>query len=192
MGYPIRIYEVDAPEYITVNIGDSLIDVNDSIVISIVVDASKLGPFGDIRRRFALVTDDPNGSTKILHIHGYLKEDFSLLNKKELKNAPAIKMDPRGIIDLGKHTAGEKFSKTIQVTNTGKTPLKIHSILPNCSCISYSISKMVLEPGETIQLVLTIDTVNQSIANHSKYITIFTNDPNNSEIRLKIVIDITN
>jgi hypothetical protein len=191
MGYPIRIYEVETPEYITVNIGDSLIDPNDSIVITITVDASKLGPYGEIRRRIGLVTDDPNGSTKILHIHANLKEDFTKMSKKDLKNAPVIKMDPKGIIDLGKHSAGEKFSYTINISNTGKTPLKLHSILPNCSCITYRIGKQLLEAGESIQLVLTIDTVNQSIASHTKYITMFTNDPNNPEIRIKIVIDIT-
>ncbi len=191
MGYPIRIYEVETPEYIDVNIGDSVIDVNDSITITITVDASKLGPYGEIRRRIGLITDDPNGSTKILHIHANLKEDFSKMSKKDLKNAPIIKMDPKGVIDLGKHSAGEKFSYTINITNNGKSPLKLHSILPNCSCISYKIGKQVLEAGESIQLVLTIDTVNQSIASHTKYIIMYTNDPNNPEIRIKIVIDIT-
>lgn len=192
MGYPIRIYEVETPEYISINIGDSLIDVNDSIMITITVDASKLGPYGEIRRRIGLITDDPNGSTKILHIHANLKEDFSKMSKKELKDAPSIKMDPKGAIDLGKHTAGEKFSSTITIANTGKSPLKLHSILPNCSCISYKIGKQVLEAGESVQLVLTIDTVNQSIATHNKYMTIYTNDPNNPEIKVKIIIDITN
>jgi hypothetical protein len=151
-----------------------------------------LGPYGEIRRRIGLITDDPNGSTKILHIHANLKEDFSKMSKKDLKNAPIIKMDPKGVIDLGKHSAGEKFSYTINITNNGKSPLKLHSILPNCSCISYKIGKQILEAGESIQLVLTIDTVNQSIASHTKYIIMYTNDPNNPEIRIKIVIDITN
>lgn len=193
MGYPIRIYEIlEKPSYVTVDIGDSVINVNDSIIITITIDGTQIGKFGETRGRIGLLTDDPDGTTKILHVYANLKEDFSHMSKKDLKNAPIIELVPGSIIDLGKHTAGEKFSYTITIKNNGKMPLNIHSVLPNCSCISFRLAKSILEPGESIQLIITIDTVNQSIAEHSKYITLHSNDPNKPEIRIKLIIDITN
>lgn len=193
MGYPIRIYDVtEKPDYVSLDLGDSLIDVNDSIIITVTVDGSKVGSFGELRRRIALLTDDPGGSVKFLHVYTNIKEDFSKLSKKELKNAPVISLSPGNPINLGKHTAGEKFKYVIKISNTGKTPLNIRSLIPNCSCITYSIAKQTIEPGETISLTLTIDTVNQSIASHTKYITLYSNDPVNPEIRIKLTIDITN
>ena len=192
MGYPIRIYEVEAPEFLEIDVQDSLIDVNDSITITVTIDGSKIGAFGEIRRRFGLLTDDPAGTTKILHVFANVKEDFSKMTAKEKKLAPIFELEPTGVIDLGKHSAGEKFAYTVTLKNAGKTPLKIHSILPNCSCISVQKNSMTIEAGQTAPLVLTVDTVNQSIANHTKYITIHTNDPNKSEHKLKIIVNITN
>ena len=193
MGYPIRIYEVsEKPDFISIDLGDSLIDVNDSIVFTIEADGSKVGDLGEFRKRIALLTDDQGGSLKFLHVYVNVKEDFSMLSKKELKNAPVLQIAPGSAIDMGSHTAGEKFSYVVTLSNKGKSPLKIRSVLPNCSCISFKLIKSELQPGESVQLVLTVDTVNQTIAAHTKYVTLYTNDPANPEIRLRININITN
>ena len=192
MGYPIRIYEVQAPEFLSIDVQDSLIDVNDSLTITVTIDGSMVGSFGEIRRRFGILTDDPTGTTKILHVYANVKEDFSKMTAKDKKMAPVFDIQPTGTIDLGKHSAGEKFDFPVSFSNKGKTTLKIHSIVPNCSCISVQRNSMVIEPGQSATLLLSVDTVNQSIANHTKYITIHSNDPNKSEHKLKVIVNITN
>lgn len=193
MGYPIRIYEVsEKPDYVTIDIGDSLIDVNDSIVITVTVDGTKVPLLGESRKRIGLLTDDPDGSTKFLYVYTNLKEDFSKLSKKELKNAPSILLEPAGTIQLGTHTAGKKFTHTIKIKNTGKSDLSVRDVVPNCSCITAKASNKKVKPGESVNLVFTIDTVNQTIAEHTKYVTLYSNDPVNPEIRIKLLIKITN
>lgn len=193
MGYPIRIYEVsEKPDYVTLDLGDSLLDVNDSLTITITVDGSKVELLGESRKRIALLTDDEGGSTKFLYVYTNLKEDFSKLSKKELKNAPAVKLEPSGVIHLGSHTAGKKFTYKLKVSNTGKTDLSVRDVVPNCSCITPLNPKQIIKPGQTSEIRLEIDTVNQSIAEHTKYVTVYCNDPLSPEIRLKFIIKITN
>jgi len=193
MGYPIRIYEVKSkPDYVTLDLGDSLIDVTDTLTITVKVDGTKMSQFGDLTSPISFLTDDPGADTKFIYVHTNLKEDFSKLSNKSIKNSPKLRMDTMGPLNFGKHAAGERFSYTIKMSNTGKTDLNIRKVMPSCSCVTYSIGKQVLKPGETVNLVLTIDTVNQMTAELIKYVTIVTNDPVNSEIKLKLIFTVTN
>jgi hypothetical protein len=193
MGYPIRIHEVKSmPDYVTLDLGDSLIDVEDTLTITVKVDGSKMHEFGDQTRPISLQTDDPGSQLKFLYVRTNLKEDFSKFSNKDLKNAPKIHMDTMGPINFGKHSAGEKVSYTIKVTNNGKKDLNIRKIVPSCSCVTFSIGKQVLKAGESVNLVFTLDTVNQMKAELIKYVTMVTNDPSRPEIKIKLTITVTN
>ncbi len=193
MGYAIRIKNIKhKPDYVSVDIGDSLIDVEDTLTVTITVDGTKMSQFGDNTSPISFMTDDYGNEVKFLYVRTILKEDFSKISNKDLKNAPHIKMDTMGPIHFGKHAAGEKFSYTIKVSNTGKKALNIRKIVPSCSCVTFSIAKQVLAPGESVNLVLTIDTVNQMVADLTKYVTITTNDPKNQEIKIKLTMTVTN
>lgn len=192
-GYPIKIWEVnEIPDYLKVNIGDSVIDVMDSMFITFTVDGSKIAELGEIRKRIAFVTDDAAGETKFLHVYINLKEDFSKLTKQQKLNAPVISIDSGSVLNFGKAVAGSIVSKTVTITNTGKTELKIRSVKPSCSCISFILPKQILAPGEKVTFTVSIDTVNQTIASHSKYLTLYSNDPKKSEQNIKLLINITN
>ena len=193
MGYPINILEIKSkPEFVTVDYGDGLIGVEDTLTITITIDGTKMTQFGDQMLPVALVTDDPGSEVKNIFVRANLKEDFSKLSGKELKNAPRIAITPPGTISLGKHSAGEKFSHTLKIENTGKKDLEIRKIIPSCSCISFTIGKQVLKAGESTNLVLTIDTVNQIKADLIKHVTLLTNDPAKQELNLKITLTVTN
>lgn len=192
MGYPIKIWEVrELPDYVTVDIGDSTIESIDSLYIKIKIDGSKIGNLGEIYQRFMLLTDDPGGESKFLHYYINLKEDFSKLTKEQLKMAPVIRIDSGSVLNYGKCRAGGIVSKTITITNTGKSDLNIRHVKPNCSCVTFKLSKQILKPGESVTMTIIIDTVNQTIATHGKYITLYTNDPKKSEINIKLIINIT-
>jgi uncharacterized membrane protein len=100
-------------------------------------------------------------------------------------------MDPVSPINLGTHTAGEKFTYTIKITNSGKSPLTIRDVVPKCTCVKARLNQKVIQPGETVELILTIDTVNQSRGEMAKYVTLYTNDPNRQEAIIKLNIKIT-
>ncbi|MCC6819045.1 MAG: DUF1573 domain-containing protein [Bacteroidia bacterium] len=192
MGYDMKIWEVrEVPDYATVEIGDSTIKSTDSLYITFTVDGTKISHLGESWKRIMLVTDDPSGETKFLNIYVNLKEDFSKMSKQELKNAPVIQLDSANGLNYGKCQAGSIVKKQITITNNGKTDLKIRNIKPSCSCVTFQLSKTTLKPGESVTFTIIIDTVNQTIATHSKYITLYTNDPKKSEINIKLIINIT-
>jgi hypothetical protein len=192
-GYPMKIYQVKGiPDFLQVNIGDSVIRSSDSLTFTFKADGSKIKNIGGTFSRIELVTDDALQSSKFLFVYTNLKEDFSKMTKKERQNAPKIEFSEKFPLNYGSNTAGAKVNKTVKITNTGKTPMKIHGLKPSCSCVTYRLGKQILEPGESVDMVITIDTVNQSIAEHSKYLTIYTNVPGKQEINLKLIINITN
>lgn len=191
-GYPIKIWEVgELPDYVSLDIGDSTLDVMDSLFFKFTVDATKIASLGEMRLRVSLLTDDAAGELKFLHMYLNVKEDFSKLTKEQLKNAPKIVLDSTGALNYGKCIAGGIVSKNITITNDGKTDLKIRNVKPSCSCVSFKLPKQILKPGESVTFTIIIDTVNQTIAGHTKYITLYTNDPKKSEISIKLIINIT-
>ena len=192
-GYPIKIWEVnEVPDYLKINIGDSVIDVMDSMFITFTVDGSKIAELGEIRQRIAFVTDDVAGETKFLHVYINLKEDFSKLTKQQKINAPVLSIDSGQVLNFGTASAGSIVQKTVTISNNGKTDLKIRYVKPSCSCVIFNLPKQILAPGEKMAFVIIIDTVNQTIASHSKYLTIYSNDPKKSEQNIKLLINITN
>lgn len=192
-GYPIKIWEInELPDYLKVDIGDSTIGVLDSLFIKFTVDATKIADLGEIRQRVAFVTDDAAGEQKFLHVYINLKEDFSKMTKQQKANAPIIIFDSTSTLNFGKVSAGGIVNKTITITNKGKSELKLRNLKPSCSCVTFKLGKQILQPGESTSLTLIIDTVNQTIAIHNKYLTIYSNDPKKSEVNLKLIINITN
>lgn len=192
MGYDIKIWEInEIPDFAEINIGDSVIKATDSLFIHFTVDGTKVGNLGENWKRIMLVTDDPGGEVKFLNIYINLKEDFSKMSKQDLKNAPVIRMDSTGPLNFGKCQAGSIVKKQVTITNKGKSDLTIRDVKPSCSCVTFQLGNSVIKPGESVTLTIIIDTVNQTIATHSKYLTLYTNDPKKSEINLKLIINIT-
>lgn len=192
MGYPIKIWEVsELPEYATLDLGDSTIDPVDSLYLVFKVDGSKVGSLGEVYQRVKLLTDDPAGESKFLHIYINLKEDFSKMSKQQLKEAPVFSSDSGTVLNFGKCQAGAIVTKTITITNKGKKDLNIRNVKPSCSCVTFKLPKQILKPGESVTFTIIIDSVNQTIATHNKYITLYTNDPKKSEINIKLIINIT-
>jgi Protein of unknown function (DUF1573) len=93
-------------------------------------------------------------------------------------------------LDYGVKTAGARFKDVIVITNKGKKDLDIIKIIPSCSCISFTIANQKVKPNESVKLFINIDTVNQSIALHNKYLTIISNDPKKPEMSIKMIMDI--
>ncbi len=192
-GYPIKFLRADnVPEYAEVIFNDSVLKVDDSMTITIKVDGSKVPVFGDKYTSVTLITDDAGSENKNIYIHTNLKKDYSKLSPEELKNAPVLSFNKKFPLKYGKKKAGAIIKEVLTITNTGKQDLIISKIIPSCSCVKFTIGKQTLKPGESIEIFITIDTVNQSIAYHNKYLSIFSNDPSKPEFGIKMEMDIVN
>jgi hypothetical protein len=87
-------------------------------------------------------------------------------------------------IDYGKITKGANGVREFSFKNTGSAPLEIKSAQGSCGCTVPTYPKEPIMPGQANVIQAKYDT--QRVGEFTKYITIETNDPKNTSIRLTI------
>ncbi len=70
--------------------------------------------------------------------------------------------------------------------NTGGSVLVIDRVKTSCGCTNTMLSKKELKPGEQGTLEIAFDSAGYS-GKVTRTITVFTNDPENKEVKLKII-----
>ena len=70
--------------------------------------------------------------------------DISILNKIEYYE--------------GNCSTDTTISARYVIRNIGNNPLVIQYVNPNCSCTKYTVSKQITSPGDTVSVVLNMDT----------------------------------
>lgn len=90
-----------------------------------------------------------------------------------------------GIVRPKDHPLNGRYT----IKNSGTDTLKIVNVQPTCGCTYAPLTKNILAPGESTDLVITL-----SISNFegpiSKIVRIFSNDPKNSTIDLELKANI--
>lgn len=96
-----------------------------------------------------------------------------------------LKFDSQ-IFDFGEATKGSQLTHTFTFTNTGEQTLIIDRLEVDCACLTYTIDKSEVLPGEVATITLTLDTSNLSglsvrkvvifanIENQQKEVTVMT------------------
>lgn len=69
------------------------------------------------------------------------------------------------IIRLNAVKAGEKVNARYVLYNTGKRPLFIEYVNPDCSCTGYEVSDSVTYPGDSLEIVLKFNSKGKAGAN---------------------------
>ncbi len=189
--YPIHILAIDEkPDFIEVILRDSIIKAGDSTTITLKAIGEKITAVGDAYNRISIQTDDEAFPQKFLFVMTKMKENFTNYSKKQLKNAPKLKLSRGPRIDLGSKHLGSKFTESVTISNTGKSDLVIRKLAPSCSCITVSKNSFVIKPGESANVTFTYDTVNQAVASHSKLVNLICNDPTNPEFNFTFLVKI--
>lgn len=78
---------------------------------------------------------------------------------------------------------------TFLFMNTGNSPLIIERVKTSCGCTGTLLSSKELKPGEQGSLEITFDSGND-IGLTTRTISIFTNDPANKVVKIKIKANI--
>lgn len=87
-------------------------------------------------------------------------------------------------IDYGTIEKGSDPHREFTFTNTGKAPLVISNAKSSCGCTVPSYPKEPIMPGEGGTIKVKYNTNNTG--SFTKYITLTTNDVNNTQTRLTI------
>jgi len=88
------------------------------------------------------------------------------------------------MVDLGRVPAMKTVGARFWFTNHGKTPVEILKLEPSCGCLSPRLKKRVYQPGETGEIILPVETPNQSPGPHEYRVQVKYTDPEPNETTL--------
>src|SRR5512145_1240724 len=91
--------------------------------------------------------------------------------------------------DFGTVPQDSVVTATFTFKNTGNSVLVIERIKTGCGCTSTLLSKKELNPGEQGTLEIAFDSAGYN-GIVTRTISVFTNDPGNKEVKLKIKVNV--
>jgi hypothetical protein len=143
-------------------------------LISFTYDASLKNDWGFVSDDITIWVDSVAMKTK-LKLSATITEDFSGLSPKERANAPKLVLSEKKV-DFGDVQRGDLISQQVTITNSGKSPLTIHSAKSTSTIVKCKVSNTSIEVGDSATLEVTIDT-NRTKGRQYKTINIISDDP---------------
>ncbi len=116
-------------------------------------------------------------------VRATLLPDFSTLTAAQRMMAPSIDVSATEI-DFGHFGTKKRLTRTITITNTGKSALRIESAQVSDITLGFSLRKSELKPGESTKLKLTM---NNSLKKDDSepYLVLTTNDPTTPKVTVR-------
>ncbi len=138
-------------------------------------DASKRGRFGQLKDAITYKTNDSLEPTKRINYAVNIKEDFSKMTPKQLKNAPVSNVSAT-TVNFGDMQKNTSKAEVITLTNTGKNPLIIRNLESSNSLFKVSANTMEIPAGGSAEVTISFKAPGRSSV-HNATIYIITNDP---------------
>jgi hypothetical protein len=147
-------------------------------------DAGKRNKFGQVKDDIQFKTNDSLEQTKRVFYAVNIKEDFSKLSAKQLKNAPVASVSKESV-SFGEMQKNVTKTETFQLTNAGKNPLIIRSLGCSNSMFKVSASVMEIPAGGSADITVTFKAPGRA-GNQNATIDVITNAPANSVISVPV------
>lgn len=179
----LNISEVVAPSYLKVAM-DNELPPREATTLELTFDGGARNKFGFASESIELHTNDEKQPIKYLPVYANLSEFFPPMSDEELKKAPLLILDSASI-HVGTLSANEHASRTIKIRNAGKQDLLIRDVQTNCSCLSASVNKQVIQPGTQAELMLRFGAT-ERVGTTLKAVSIYSNDPLKPALRLAV------
>ncbi len=176
----LTIKRVNSPAHIKL-ITPVTLQAGEIRMLTLNYDAKTLNRYGFIADRIELITTDTD-SIKVISVYAMAEEFFPALSATEITKAPVL-VATNYALDFGRVRQGTKSELTITLQNKGKQPLTIREVQPNCTCVTTSLDKKLLQPGEVAMMNILLDTKGRT-GTQNKSITIYSTDPRNPVQRI--------
>ncbi len=156
--------------------GPSLLPGQEGILV-LKYDASKRNAFGQLKDQVLISTNDSIESKKLIFYSVNIKEDFSNLSKKQLKNVPISQYNATEL-DFGQVQKNGNQVRTIVLSNTGKDPLILRSMQSSNGMFKVSCDVTEIPGGGKADVKVTF-RANSRAGMQKATIEMITNDPAN-------------
>jgi hypothetical protein len=172
------------PAHMRIRCEPEVLKPNEKGMIVANYDAKKKNDWGMMMDRVNISINGVSERNYRMVISANIVEDFSAWTPEQMANAPVAVVD-EAEANFGKMKQGEKFEHTFVLTNDGKSNLHIRKIKASCGCTAVQPEKMLVGPGESIDLKMEFNSAGKR-GNQNKSITVTTNDPKRATLILRI------
>ena len=125
--------------------------------IRLTLDSEKLSGLGLNQTSIYLsrYMGDKIGETNEILVSAILLPSFADMSEEALAKAPELGISESSV-DMGDFNGKKSITKTILLTNTGKSDLHIHAVQVFNRAISVDIANRTIRPGKTTKLKITV------------------------------------
>lgn len=148
-------------------------------------DAGIINDWGFVIDRIRVLFNNRAIGNNRLTISATIVEDFSSMTAEELANAAKIEFVDGKTFNFGKIDQKSKVEHDFVFKNVGKSDLILRKIKSSCGCTVVSPKDKVIKPGKSSSIKAIFSSGTRK-GMQNKSITIFTNDPKNSKIILRV------
>lgn len=166
--------------YIRLDVQPRTINPGETATIRLSYNGAQKNQYGFQSDNVEMETDDAEEPVKSFSVYATLEDYFPEMSAEELSKAPQLTLDAY-TLDFG-NIKGE-IVKVLQLTNTGRQKLEVRAIQPNCTCVTATVSKNALKPGESADVTIRFNPADRS-GSQNKAVTFYSNDPKNPVQRL--------
>lgn len=170
-------FRSQTPSYITISQVQQFVRPQERGLLMIRYDGKSRNDLGYFEDEILVGWENIPGSEIKLDLIADLFEYFPPVPRSELNEVPQLFIDQKEI-DLREISSKSLVRRTVTLTNKGRQILEIRKIQGNCECLKIELPKDKLNPGESIELSLTLDPIGRKGIDQ-RNIYIFSSDPLN-------------
>lgn len=178
------------PNYLKAEVSPTQLAPGHCGVVTLMLDSRAIRDFGLSQTSIYLgmFPGDKVSPDKEVIVSAVILPDFDHLTDSQRANAPKMQLSAEKI-DLGRFDGKEKKKGTLEITNTGKSMLKVRSLQMFTTGLEVSLNKTQIEPGETAKLKVTAYAKALRAARSKPRILMITNDPNQTKVILNVNVE---
>ncbi len=185
----IKLGFEQVPKHLKIKFVPEILKPNEKGFVVASYDASLKNDWGMIIDRVNVSVDGVSDREFRLVVSANIVEDFASMSAAERANAPSVSVDDPEV-DFGSIGQNEKFEHDFVLTNNGKSTLYLRKIKASCGCTAVQPEKNQIEPGESVKIKTVFNAAGKKGA-QNKNVTIITNDPDRSNLILRIKGEVT-
>lgn len=170
------------PPYIKVDVQPRTLAPGEKAIVKVSYNGGMKNQYGFQSDNVEIETDDAENPVKSFSVYATLEDYFPVMTSAELAAAPRLSFADAAL-DFGTIPGTSATAKEAVFTNSGRSELEIRAVQPNCSCVTATLSKSKLKPGESATVTILFNPAERT-GTQNKALTFYSNDPRNPVQRI--------
>jgi|YNPMSStandDraft_1061717.scaffolds.fasta_scaffold44998_1 hypothetical protein len=184
----VKLTFTNVPAHLSVKAVPAELKPNQKGRIEITYDGNMQKEWGFVMDRLDMLINGKADPNNRISVSATIEEDFSKLTPEQRANAPKANFNTNEF-NFGTINEGEKREYDFILTNNGKSDLIIRKVKASCGCTAVTPTETVIKPGKSTNVKTIFDSTGKP-GKQNRTITVITNDPENSNITLRVVGDV--